>query len=332
MRKLGFCAFILFVVQQSFGQVLPNPSFIKDMRWGLDYQINLTLTNDSIYSVNVEDLIHSKSLSADTSSKDFVYYPVMLARDFVEKLKQTNPNPSDTSTLQTGKPASLWSALHGSIGGGWLHFVNCLLYSLDTKYLNLTSPLMERPKTKWRPKPATPTYLRTKDWPYYIPMDQKSAQKEYYQKAKEKSLGNLQDLPPDFIRLFLETSNKEYKKIVTRGDYKTQSKIDLVRLLVGTNYLGNPQISYIKTMVLKSVLQYSYNQLPSIIVFDDIEAAVVMSLNESGYNLEKVVYRNASSLSPEEIADKQRRIELSVAGINKVNQKIFEQRLKSYYK
>lgn len=312
--------------------MLPNPSFIKDMRWGLDYQINLTLANDSIYSVNIEDLIHSKSLAADTSSKDFVYYPVMLAKDFVEKLKQTNPNPSDTSTVQTGKPASLWSALHGSIGGGWLHFVNCLMYSLDTKYLNLTSPLMARPATKWKPKPATPTYLRTRKWQYYIPMDQKTAQKEYYLKAKENSLANLQDLPPDFIKLFLETSNSAYKKIEAKGDYQTKSKIDLVRLLVGANYLGKPQISYIKTMVLKSVLQYSYNQLPSIIVFDDLEAAVVMSLNESGYHLEKVVYRNVSSLTPDEIADKQRKIEQSIAGINKVNQKIFEQRLKSYYK
>jgi hypothetical protein len=192
----------------------------------------------------------------------------MLAKDFVEKLKQSNPNPTDSLSSSTGKPASLWSALHSSIGGGWLHFVNCLLYSLDTKYLNLTSPLMERPKTKWKPKPATPTYLRNKGWQYYIPMDKKSAQKEYYQKAKENSLANLQDLPPDFIKLFLETSNKEYKNIVAKGDYKTQSKIDLVRLLVGSN-LSNPQISYIKTMVLKSVLQYSYNQLPSIIVIDD---------------------------------------------------------------
>lgn len=312
--------------------MMPNPSFIKDMRWGLDYKINLTLANDSVYSINVEDIIHSKTLTDDTVGGDFVYYPVMLAKDFVEKLKQSNPNISDTIATPSGKPASLWSALHGSIGGGWLHFVNCLLYSLDTKYLNLTSPLMERPKTKWKPKPVTPTYMRTKDWSYYIPTDQKHAQKEYCQKAKEKSLANLQDLPPSFINLFLQTNNRAYKKIVAAGDYKTQSKIDLVRLLVGANYLGNAQISYIKTMVLKSVLQYSYNQLPSVIIFDDLEAAVVMSLNESGYNLEKVVYRNASNLSSEEIAERQHKIERSIVGINKVNQKIFEQRLKSYYK
>jgi hypothetical protein len=191
---------------------------------------------------------------------------------------------------------------------------------------------MERPKTSWKPKPATTTYLRTKNWKYYVPLDQKSAKKEYLLKEKENSLANLQDLPKDFIHLFLETNNREYIKMVERHDYKSQSKIDLVRLLLGSNYLGDAQISYIKTMVMKSVLQYSYNQLPSIIVFDDLEAAVIMSLNESGYNLEKIVYRNASNLSVDEISEKQQKIEQTIIGINKVNQKIFEQRLKSYYK
>lgn len=332
MKRLICFLFIAAIVYKGIGQVLPNPSFIKEMKWGLDYRINLTLANDSVYSINIEDLIHSKSVMADTSSQDFIYYPVMLAKDFVDKLKTTNTNTSDTTSSASVKPTSLWSALHESIGGGWLHFVNCVHYSLETKYLNLSSPLMERPKTSWKPKPVTAPYLRTKNWKYYIPLDQKSAQKEYYLKAKEKSLANLEDLPKDFLRLFLETNNRNYKKIVKTQDYKSQSKIDLVRLLVGANYLGNAQISYIKTMVLKSVLLYSYNQLPSIIVFDDLEAAVIMSLNESGYNLEKIVYRNASTLSSDEIAEKRQKIEQTIHGINSINQKIFEQRLQRYYK
>ena len=101
------------------GQMLPNPSFIKEMKWGLDYQINLTLANDSIYSVNIEDLIHSKSLVADTSNQDFVYYPVMLAQDFVDKLKQTNTSPYDTITSVSGKPPSLWSAPSGASIRSW---------------------------------------------------------------------------------------------------------------------------------------------------------------------------------------------------------------------
>ena len=307
-------------------------SFVKDMQWGVDYQIHLTLSNDSSYAVNIEDLVHSRTLGTDTVLKDFVYYPVMLARDFVDKLKENYDPGKDTMLVNTtAKPTTLWSALHSSLGGGWVHFVNCLLYSLETRYLSLTAPLMERPKSHWKPRPVTQTYLRTKKWKYYVPVNQKQAQKEYYLKEKENSLANIKDVPEDFIKLFLETNDKEYKKITEKHDIQKQARIDLVRLLVGANYLGNAQISYIKTMVLKAALQYSYNQLPSIIVFDDLDAAVIMSLNENGYHLEKIVFRNAGSLSDDEKLTRQQTIEQSIRIINKVNQKIFEERLKKYY-
>lgn len=332
---------ICFILNMSelFAQIPSDHPFIKDMQWGVDYKIHLTLFNDSSYTINVQDLIHSTSITSDTLSGDFVYYPVMLARDFVDKLKETTTteevtpkNPAVTNVNQPVKPITLWSALHGSIGGGWVHFINCLLYSLETRYLNLQAPLMERPKTSWKPNPVTNSYMRTYKWKYYVPVDQKQAQKEYEIKKKENQLDNLNNVPVDFINLFLKTNNKAYRKIVSKNDIVKKARIDLVKLLLGANYLGDPQITYIKTMVLKAVLQYSYNQLPNVIIFDDLDAAVVMSLNETGYNLEKVVFRNGQDLSMSVKNDRERKIEHTIQLINKANQKIFEDKLKQYYK
>jgi hypothetical protein len=190
---------------------------------------------------------------------------------------------------------------------------------------------MERPKTSWKPHPATKTYKRTRKWKYYVPVDQKQAQKEYARKSKENLLTDLHDVPVDFIKLFLQTNNREYQQIIISHDSRKQARIDLVKLLLGSNYLSEPQISYIKTMVQKAILQYSYNQLPTVIVFDDLEAAVVMSLNEAGYNLEKIVFRNEQHLSQDEKIERQEKIELTIHTINRVNQKILEERLKKYY-
>lgn len=313
-------------------QVLPGSSFIKEMKWGIDYQINLTLANDSNYIVNINDLVHSNTGNTTATSKEFVYYPVMLARDFVDKLKNTSNIAMDSTHTPGGKPVSLWGALHTSLGGGWVHFVNCLQYSLEKQYLSLSAPLMERPKTNWKPKPATPTWKRTHQWTHYVPIDQKHAHKEYKLKKEEHNLANLQHVPAEFIQLFLSTNNKEYKNIVATRDFRTQSKIDLVKLLVGANYLSNVQISYIKSMVLKSVVQYSFNQLPTIIVFDDIEAAVAMSLNENGYTVDKVVFKNEALLTDDDKTDKKAQIEQSVRVINIVNQNIFVEKLQEYYK
>jgi Biotin synthase and related enzymes len=333
MRKfllfIGLSVFTILLRAQTPGPV----PYIKDMQWGLDYQIHLTLFNDSSYTIKVDDMVHSSSVSSDSTLKGFVYYPVMLARDFVDKLKDVKT--LDTSAINTNasqaKAVTLWSALHGSIGGGWVHFVNCLLYSLETRYLSLTAPLMERPKTSWKPHPMTEKYKRSRKWKYYVPVNQKQAQKEYKLKANENQLADLHDVPADFIKLFQETSQKDYEKLIDKHDFKKQARIDLVKLLLGSGYLGEPQITYIKTMVQKAVLQYSYNQLPTIIVFDDLEAAVVMSLNEAGYKLEKIVFRNANDLSEDDKQVRQQKIERTIVAINKVNQKVFEQRLKKHF-
>ena len=333
MKKilLLICLPMLAIVLKA--QTANQLPYIKDMQWGLDYQIHLTLFNDSAYTIKVDDMVHSNSVSNDTTLKEFVYYPVMLARDFVDKLKEVKY--MDTTKLPvTAAPAkavTLWSALHGSLGGGWVHFVNCMLYSLETRYLSLTAPLMERPKTSWKPNPMTEKYKRSRKWKYYVPVDQKQAQKEYNVKANENQLADLHDVPADFIKQFQETSNKDYEKIIASHNLKKQARIDLVKLLLGSGYLGEPQISYIKTMVQKAMLQYSYNQLPTVIVFDDLEAAVVMSLNEAGYNLEKIVFRNAKELSDDDKQQRQQKIERTIVAINKVNQKVFEQRLKKHF-
>jgi hypothetical protein len=311
------------------GQVHKDRSFVKDMRWGEDNRIYITMFNDSTYIVKVDDMIHSKT-ATDSASKNFVYYPVMLARDFLDKLKDSK-TLRPTIENNNAKMMTLWGVLHYSLGGGWVHFVNCLLYTLETKHLSLTAPLMTRPKTSWKPSPMTKTYKRTRKWDYYVPVDQKQAQKEYKLRANENQLADLHDVPADFIKLFMETNNREYQQIISTNDIAKQARIDLVKLLLGSSYLSPPQISYIKSMVQTAVLQYSYNQLPTVIIFDDLEAAVVMSLNEEGYDLEKIVLRHPENFSVDEKIERENQIELTINRINRVNQKVFEERLKKYY-
>jgi hypothetical protein len=333
MKKVYLFLLFSSIFYWGRSQAPVNSSFIKDMQWGVDYQINLTLFNDSSYHIKVEDIIHSSSVSNDSTIKGFVYYPVMLARDFVDHLQEMKIPESTITSADNGnaKALTLWSALHTSLGGGWVHFVNCLLYSLETNYLSITAPLMERPKTSWKPHPATEKYKRSRKWKYYVPVDQKQAQKEYKIDLKENQQTDLHDVPAEFIKLFLETGNSDYKKIIATHDFRKQARIDLVKLLLGSGYLGEPQISFIKTMVQKSMLQYSYNQLPTVIVFDDLNAAVVMSLNEKGYNLEKIVFRDAKDISDDDKLERQQKIEHTIVAINKVNQKVFEERLKKRF-
>jgi hypothetical protein len=337
MKKRGLLLVFLLSTFCVIAQTPSGKSFIRDMQWEADDRIHLTLFNDSGYYMKVKDIIHANTIENDTLVKDFVYYPVMLARDFVDKLnqakiKETTVNTDEVPATIPSKPLTLWSALHESIGGGWVHFINCLLYSLETNYVSLTAPLMERPKTKWKPDPETETYKRTQNWKYYVPVDQKQAQKEYRLKEKAGQLAGLHDVPTEFIKLFFETSNREYQKIIKSNDIRKQARIDLVKLLLGANYLGEAQISYIKSMVKKAVLKYSYNQLPTVIVYDNMDAAVVLSLNESGYNLEKLVFLDAQSLSDDEKQTRQQKIESTIFIINRRNQQIFEERLRKFYK
>lgn len=100
---------------------------------------------------------------------------------------------------------------------------------------------------------------------------------------------------------------------------------------MGANYLGQTQIDYIKSRVLSSVMQYSSNQLPSVIIFDNLEAAVAMSLDESGYRIDKIVFNNQNSMNELEVESKKLQIYAIVQNINDVNQKLFVEKLKQYY-
>ena len=105
----------------------------------------------------------------------------------------------------------------------------------------------------------------------------------------------------------------------------------MVKILIGANYLGEIQIKYIKSMVLKAFTNYADDQLPSVIIFDNFNAAVAMSLNESGYQVDKIVFADERFISMETRLERTDKIDLIVKQINEVNKEVFQQKLKSYY-
>jgi hypothetical protein len=116
-----------------------------------------------------------------------------------------------------------------------------------------------------------------------------------------------------------------------KGQTKKLARIDLVKLILGANYLGKPQIKYIKTQVLKAVNDYSKDRLPSVIIFDNFNAAVAMSLNEAGYKVEKIVFKDAKRITRNTKIERRNQIRAIVDNINQVNKKLFRKRLKSHY-
>ncbi len=302
---------------------------IESMQWAKDFQIHITMANDSNYILDIKELHHTNV--TDNQSKSFTYLPTRLEKEFVQKLKQTELDTSlkDKNVEESYK--TLWSALHSAIGGGWVHFVNCLLYSLEKGYLDIKAPLMKRPESNWKPRPMTESYKRTKKWEYYVPVNQKNAIKEYKIKKKNNELGHLNDIPQEFIDVFLNTSQKQYEQLDRIYKSRAKARIDLVKILVGANYLGEAQIKYIKSMVLKAMVAYSDDQLPSVIIFDNFNAAVAMSLNESGYQVDKIVFADERFISLETRMQRIDQIHLIVQQINEVNKQVFQQKLKSYY-
>jgi hypothetical protein len=190
---------------------------------------------------------------------------------------------------------------------------------------------MKRPVTSWKPKPETKTYKRTRKWDYYIPYHQKLAQREYKLKKREGDLKDLQGVPSKFIELFLNTSQKDYEILRTEGKRMQVAQIDLIRLLLGAKYLGVDQIEFIQNRVTSSVLMYSVNNLPSVIIFDDYNAAVAMTLDYSGYKIDYVVFRDQESISSEEQGSRIDKIESLIETINEANDRVFQKRLSTYY-
>lgn len=298
---------------------------VSEMKWELDYQIFLKLANDSTYNYDIRQLFHiSKNQQED--APEYIYYPVNLGAEYLNRLS----HKSDSTDKKDGYK-TLWSALHASLGGGWIHFTNCLLYSFETGNLSLTVPLMQRPVTGWKPKPATDTYLRTRKWKYYTPVNQKEAVKEYNLRKARNELGNLNSIPPEFVALMLKTSDKTLKKLREKGDRNVIARIELVKLFLGSNYLGEVQINYIRAAVLNAVKTYSLNKLPTVIVFDEFDAAAVMTLGTEGYKIDAIVFKNSAELSD---ADKQLQTSMIVGIIDKINaynHNSFIKKLGNYY-
>ncbi|MBN2610949.1 MAG: hypothetical protein JXB00_05290 [Bacteroidales bacterium] len=304
----------------------PKSLSISELRWELDYQIYLKLANDSAYNYDIRQLFHiTPSNPGDLS--DYVYYPVNLGADYINSLS-AKEQPAVPGTGHK----TLWSALHAVLGGGWPHFTNCLLYSLETRQLSLTAPLMKRPVTKWKPTPMTESYRRTKGWDYYTPVGKKETIKEYKIRESQNELGDLSGIPAEYIELALKTSDKEIERLKGKGENNTIAKIELVKLLLGINFLGEAQINYISAAVLNAVKSYSENKLPSVIIFDEFDAAAVMSLSTSGYQIDDIVFKESAGLSE---TDKKSRTE-AIAGIinniNEYNHNSFVNRLGNYYR
>ncbi len=308
---------------------------ISEMKWGLDYNLHIKLSNDTNYVMDVRGLYHTgKNPFIDTTEQSTTYYPVKLDNEFIQFLKDQKFKSVDiikTDSSKTDQTKTLWSALHKSLGGGYVHFINCLIYTLESNQLYLTDPIMKRPVSYWKPKPMTESFKRTHKWMYYIPYHQKEAKKELKKRKRDNDLKDLQGIPIGFTGLFQNTNQKQYEKY--RADQKKQiiSQIDIVRLLLGAKYLGKEQIQYIQSKVLTAVLRYNINTLPSVIIFDDYNAAVSMTLDNTGYKIGYIVFRDQSTISSEETDGRYTKIEAMVKAVNDANDKVFKKRLQNYY-
>ena len=108
------CVFTLATAStQNVGQTK-----ISEMKWGLDYNLHVKLSNDTNYVVDVRGLYHTgKNLFVDTTDQSTTYYPVKLDGEFIQYLKnqKLSDNEGDqTDSIRKEQPKTLWSALHKS--------------------------------------------------------------------------------------------------------------------------------------------------------------------------------------------------------------------------
>jgi hypothetical protein len=324
-----FAALLLlsFLFQPLWSQKPIKLPEVDEIKWELDYNIYLRMTNDSAYQYDIRELFHVKDEKMKEAG-EFVLYPVNLGEEYIYGIAALNQGDS----LPEAHYTTLWGALHDAVGGGWVHFNNCLLYGMESRYIDLTAPLMKRPETKWKPVPVTESWRRTRHWDYYVPVDQKQAKKEYKIRKRNNELGDIKSIPSSFIDLFLLTTNREYLAMKKKNETKKTAQIDLVKLMLGINYLGEPQILYLRSSVLNSFKNYSANKLPSIIIFDAFKAAAVMSLDTEGYKIDAIAFLNTGSLTALEADEKKIKMQAIIDDINIYNRNQFMKRLDSYYK
>ena len=325
----------LFLTLASTMLALGQNFDIRRMSWGSDFNLHISLSNDSSYVMDVRGLYHESGKRTNPFlGQSTTYFPVSLDREFVSYLRE---HPVDSvcesrdSTQSNAPYLTLWSALHQTLGGGYAHLINCIVYALEGRQLHLQDTILRRPITNWRPEPPTDTYLRTKDWRYYVPTDQKTAHKEYKRRKSEGALQDLQGVPDKFIHLFLKTSDRGYRKLAQQRKENELAQIDLVRMMLGAKYLGERQIRHITQCVRGAVIKYTAKSLPSVIVFDDYKAAVAMTLDSMGYRVDYVVFQEQQELSREEVKQREANIRLLVHNINLANEKLFRERLSRYY-
>ncbi len=327
MKKLIVFAIIVL------GTTALQAQTVKEMRWTPDFKLQVRLSNDTSQVLDVKALQHSGSVQDAISQSEATYYPVSLDQEFINALKEKKI-AMDSAVMDTTLKSSnqtLWSALHLSLGGGYIHFINCMMYALESGHLNLSDPIMLRPVSKWKPKPMTESFKRTRKWSHFIPSTQKVAQKEFKAQKKNNEHRDIMVLPADFREVFLATNEKGYLTMKAKGNKKEVAKIDIIRLLLGSKYLGESQIKFIKAKVLNAISQYSANNLPSVVMFDDLNAAVAMSLNAEGYRIDQIVFKDADDIDQQEVDHRTARITGFIKAINEANERVFKKRLSTYY-
>jgi len=318
---------LLFIVLIGFGLVLlcHAQNVVKEMRWGNDNRIYLTMGNDSILVLKENTLFHSTDTVAN--SIGFTFLPAGLSQSYINSVSKTD---SVTSDSISSKIITLWSALHYNLGGGWPHFMNAILYTLETRQLDLTAPILTRVSTQWKPENPSEAWLRTRKWKYYLPVDMKEAQHEYEWRLSLKKTDDLAHLPNEYVTEFLSTSQSGYKRLCKTNNWSAVARIDLIKLFLGVNYLGSAQIKYIANRVQKAASSYRPTRLPQVLVLDPFNAAVILEMNALGYTIKQIVFRDDNTQLADVELRKQKIYEL-IASINLRNQKAFEQQLKANY-
>jgi len=83
--------------------------------------------------------------------------------------------------------------------------------------------------------------------------------------------------------------------------------------------------------VLKAVTNYKLRQMPTVLIFDEYEAAVSLTLDETGYIMENIIFKNENELIEEEISQRKAIINNYINLINQENKYQFQKRLKGTY-
>ena len=91
MKKLIALSVFIPMAWISFSQSSYHATEIKQMKWGLDYQVYLRLNNDSAYALNIESLFHVLPKDNQFQKPEFTYYPVRFDSTYIEKLRERYP-------------------------------------------------------------------------------------------------------------------------------------------------------------------------------------------------------------------------------------------------